>query len=101
MVTSPEITPLLHQVLLAVDGRRTVDEVAGEVGRATDRLVRAEDVQQLVAASLRPLGLLRTADGSEPELRRADPLLALKFRRVVTDPAVRPRASSAWTSEVP
>src|SRR4029453_7681187 len=42
------------------------------------------------------LGLLRTADGSEPELRRADPLLALKFRRVVTDPAVTRRLTGPF-----
>jgi putative peptide zinc metalloprotease protein len=93
-----QLTPLLHQVLLAVDGRRTVDEVAAEVGRATGRLVRAEDVQQLVASSLRPLGLLRTADGSEPELRRSDPLLALKLRRVVTDPAVTRRITAPFAA---
>src|SRR5688500_8145948 len=71
-----QLTPLLHQLLAAVDGRRTVDQVAEEVGRTTGRLVTAADVQQLVAATLRPLGLLRTADGGEPELRRSDPLLA-------------------------
>ncbi|WP_157943998.1 zinc metalloprotease [Blastococcus atacamensis] len=82
------LTPLLAQVLTAVDGRATVGEVAERVSASTGRLVRPDDVRQLVAASLRPLGLLRRADGSEPELRRADPLLALRWRRVVTDPAV-------------
>ena len=80
------LTPLLHQVLGAVDGRRTVAEVAERVGEASGRLVRPEDVAQLVGSSLRPLGLLRRADGSEPELRRSDPLLALRLRRSVTDP---------------
>src|SRR4051794_4746690 len=81
------LTPLLHAVLAAVDGRRTVAEVAEEVGNATGRLVRPDDVRKLVAASLRPLGLLRLADGSEPEVRRSSPLLALRFRRGGTDPA--------------
>src|SRR5688500_13903527 len=57
-----QLSPLLHQVLIAVDGRRTVEEVATEVGAATGRLVRADDVRQLVDTSLRPLGLLRKAD---------------------------------------
>ena len=70
------LTPLLHAVLAAVDGRRTVAEVAEQVGNASGRLVRPDDVRQLVAASLRPLGLLRLADGSEPEVRRSSPLLA-------------------------
>ncbi|TFV73901.1 M50 family peptidase [Blastococcus sp. CT_GayMR19] len=90
------LTPLLQQVLLAVDGRRTVDEVAGEVSASSGRLVRGDDVRQLVDASLRPLGLLLRADGTEPELRRSDPLLALSFRRVVTDPAVTRRLTAPF-----
>ena len=90
------LTPLLHQVLQAVDGRRSVDEVAAEVTRTSGRLVRADDVRQLVDSTLRPIGLLRTADGSEPELRRANPLLALRFRKVVTDPAVTRRLTAPF-----
>ncbi|HEX2075715.1 MAG TPA: hypothetical protein VHF92_18200, partial [Geodermatophilus sp.] len=90
------LTPLLHQVLLAVDGRRTVAEVAEQVSAATGRLVRPDDVRRLVDASLRPMGLLRRADGSEPEVRRSDPLLALRFRRVVTDPAVTRRVTAPF-----
>ena len=92
------LTPLLQQVMLAVDGHRTVDEVAEAVSAASGRLVRAEDVQQLVGASLRPLGLLLRADGTAPELRRADPLLALRFRRVVTDPAVTRRLTAPFAA---
>ena len=90
------LTPLLHQVLLAVDDRRTVAEVAEQVRTATGRGVRPEDVRQLVDTSLRPLGLLRRADGSEPEVRRSNPLLALKLRRVVTDPAVTRRLTAPF-----
>ncbi len=91
-----QLTPLLHQVLLAVDGRRTVAEVADAVGQATGRLVRPDDVHHLVGESLRPLGLLQRADGSEPELKRSDPLLALKFRRVVSDPHVTRRLTAPF-----
>ena len=90
------LTPLLQQVMLAVDGRRTVDEVADAVSASSGRLVRADDVRQLVDASLRPLGLLLRADGTEPELRRSDPLLALSFRRAVTDPAVTRRLTAPF-----
>ena len=90
------LTPLLHQVLQAVDGRRTVDEVAEQVSATSGRLVRADDVRQLVDTSLRPLGLLRRADGAEPELRRSDPLLALRFKKVVTDPAVTRRMTAPF-----
>jgi putative peptide zinc metalloprotease protein len=91
-----QLTPLLHQVLVAVDGQRTVEEVAAEVGTAAGRLVRPDDVRQLVDTSLRPLGLLRKADGSEPEVRRSEPLLGLRFRRVVTDPAVTRRLTAPF-----
>jgi putative peptide zinc metalloprotease protein len=90
------LTPLLHQVLVAVDGRRTVADVADEVSATSGRLVRPEDVQQLVDGSLRPLGLMRRADGSEPELRRSSPLLALRFKKVVTDPAVTRRLTAPF-----
>lgn len=90
------LTPLLHQVLLAVDDRRTIAEVAEHVSGVTGRGVRPEDVRQLVDSSLRPLGLLRRADGAEPEVRRSNPLLALKLRRVVTDPAVTRRLTAPF-----
>ena len=35
---------------------------------------------------LRPLGLLRLADGSQPQVKRSNPLLALRFRLAVTNP---------------
>jgi putative peptide zinc metalloprotease protein len=91
-----QLTPLLHQVLLAVDGRRSTEEVAARVSESSGRLVRPADVRQLVDASLRPLGLLRTPDGREPELRRSDPLLGLRLRRAVTDPAVTRRLTGPF-----
>jgi putative peptide zinc metalloprotease protein len=90
------LTPLLQQTMAAIDGRRNLAEVAAAVSEASGRLVRPEDVRQLVDASLRPLGLLRLADGSEPELRRASPLLALRARKVVTDPAITRRLTTPF-----
>jgi putative peptide zinc metalloprotease protein len=90
------LTPLLHQTMSAIDGRRDLTEVAAAVSEASGRLVRPEDVQQLVDATLRPLGLLRLADGSEPELRRANPLLALRARKVVTDPTITRRLTTPF-----
>src|SRR5688500_13889291 len=90
------LTPLLQQVMLAVDGERTVAEVAAQVSESSGRLVQPDDVRQLVDASLRPLGLLRRADGTEPELRRSDPLLGLSLRRTVTDPAVTRRLTAPF-----
>ena len=82
-----QLTPLLYLVLSTVDGRRTCADIAEVVGRALNRSVSETDVRTLVDGHLRPLGLLKTADGSEPETRRADPLLGLKPRFAITDPS--------------
>ena len=47
------------------------------------------DVRTLVDSHLRPLGLLKLADGTEPEFKRSNPLLALKAKIAVTNPAAR------------
>src|SRR4051794_7998225 len=90
------LTPLLQHVLAAIDGQRTVAEVADRVSADYGRLVRPDDVRQLVDGSLRPLGLVRRPDGSEPEVRRSSPLLALRFKKVFTDPAVTRRLTAPF-----
>ena len=89
-----QLTPLLYAVVEAVDGRRSVEEVAEEVRRRTGKPVSADNVTQLVDSQLRPLGLLTQADGAQPQLKRSDPLLGLKAKVSVTDPA-RTRALTA------
>ncbi|MDR6863974.1 hypothetical protein [Phycicoccus sp. 3266] len=91
-----QLTPLLYAVLEAVDGERAFDQVAEAVGAAVGRQVRAEDVETLCDAKLRTLGLLRKADGSDPQLKRSNPLLALRFRYVVTDPEVTRRVTAPF-----
>jgi putative peptide zinc metalloprotease protein len=91
-----QLTPLLYLVLKAVDGRRSCAEIADLVGRGLGREVTEADVRSLVDGHLRPIGLLRCADGSEPELRRADPLLALKPRVAVTNPQTTRRLTDPF-----
>ncbi|WP_156399892.1 hypothetical protein [Phycicoccus sp. Soil748] len=81
-----QLTPLLYAVLEQVDGRRTTAQIAEAVGAAIGRQVRAEDVESLCDSKLRTIGVLKRVDGSDPELKRSNPLLALRFRYVVTDP---------------
>lgn len=81
-----QLTRLLYLVLEAADGSRTVDEIAEHAGRGFGRLISAENVRTLMDSQLLPMGLLRLADGSDPEVRKADPLLAMRFRYTVTDP---------------
>src|SRR3954454_15285949 len=92
-----QLTPLLYAVLDATDGERSYAQVAELVGEATGRGVTAADVRTLVDARLRPLGLLRKADGSEPEVKRSNPLLRLKPRIAVTEAATTRRLTDPFT----
>ncbi len=80
-----QLTPLLYLVLEAIDGRRDYAQIADVVGRKCRRAVSAGNIEHLVT-KLRPLGLVRATDGSEPRPRKSNPLLGLQFRRAVTDP---------------
>ena len=75
-----QLAPLLYLIAEASDGVRTNEEIAAAVSEAIKRGVSADNVRQLVDERLRPLGVIAPADGSEPELQKADPLLALKLR---------------------
>jgi putative peptide zinc metalloprotease protein len=81
-----QLTRLLYLVLEAADGTRGVEEIADHASAKFGRLVSAENVLTLIDSQLLPLGLLRLADGSQPEVRKADPLLGMKLRYTVTDP---------------
>ena len=81
-----QLTRLLYLVLEAIDGTRGVEEIASRASTESGRLVSAENIRTLIDTQLLPLGLLRLADGSQPEVRKADPLLGMKFRYTVTDP---------------
>jgi hypothetical protein len=51
----------------------------------------------LVEGRLRPAGLLRERDGSEPTVRKRRPLLALSFRYAVSDPRATRRLTDPLT----
>jgi putative peptide zinc metalloprotease protein len=93
-----QLTRLLYFVLEAVDGHRSLDQIAGEASAAYGRSISGADVQKLIEHKLRPLGTLKAADGAEPAVERANPLLALRFRYAVTDPEVTRRITApfAW-----
>jgi putative peptide zinc metalloprotease protein len=81
-----QLTPLLYATLSEIDGRRTPAEVAEAVSESTGRTVTEDNIGQLVDSKLRPLGLMTRTDGTQPELKKRNPLLGLRFRRAVTDP---------------
>ncbi|WP_236777290.1 hypothetical protein [Arthrobacter crystallopoietes] len=82
-----QLTPLLYAVLAGVDGSRSLKQVAEHASARSGRLITAGNVQTLIEKQLLPLGLLRLADGTQPEVRKASPLLGMRFRYTVTDPA--------------
>src|SRR3712207_48974 len=75
-----QLTDLLYRVLESIDGRRDLAGVAADLSERIGRSASADDVAFLVEEKLRPLGLLKEADGSEPDVQKANPLLALRFR---------------------
>ena len=93
-----QLTRLLYLVLAAVDGRRTHAEIAAEVSDRFDRTVSAENVATLVQQQLLPLGLLRLADGTQPAVKKANPLLGLRFKYVVSDPAATRRITAPFAA---
>jgi putative peptide zinc metalloprotease protein len=83
-----QLTPLLYQLLSLVDGRRSYAELAAALSDRCGKLATEEDVQFLTEVKLRPLGLLRGADGAEPAVRKLNPLLGLRLKLVVARPGV-------------
>ncbi|MGR6322619.1 hypothetical protein Q2K19_12485 [Micromonospora soli] len=88
-----QLTRLLYLILEAMDGRRGYPEIAALVTGRIDRLVTADNVRMLTVQKLRPLGLVGRPDGSAPAARKANPLLALRFRLVVSNPTMTRRVT--------
>lgn len=92
-----QVTPMLYQLLDALDGERNVEQLAEELGRRCGKAVAADDVRYLLEEKLAPLGLLSEADGSAPDVHKPTPLLGLKFKFVVSDPDVTRRITRPFT----
>src|SRR5687767_1032502 len=92
-----QLTELLYLTLEAIDGQRDADQVASIVSDRFGRVVSPDNVRALVDDKLRPLGLLTKPDGSQPELKRSNPLLGLHFRLAVTDEATTRRLTTPFT----
>ncbi|MFE8884362.1 hypothetical protein ACFYLX_00800 [Pseudarthrobacter enclensis] len=92
-----QLTRLLYLVLEAADGSTDLDGIARHASEGSGRLVSPDNVRTLMDSRLVPMGLLRLADGSEPEVRKANPLLAMRFRYTVTDPVRTRRITAPFT----
>jgi putative peptide zinc metalloprotease protein len=79
-----QMAELLYLVAEEIDGRKSYDEIAERVTQRFERGLDAEMVQMLVEEKLKPLGIVAAGPGEEQqELKKIDPLLALKFRAAV------------------
>jgi putative peptide zinc metalloprotease protein len=83
-----QLTQLLYLVAEHADGERDLGAIAERVTERFGRGVSADNVSFLIEKRLRPLGVLAARDGSSPKLKKADPLLALKFRAALVPAGV-------------
>lgn len=92
-----QCTPILYRLLEGIDGRRDDAELAAQLSEQIGKVATADDVRFLVENKLRPLGVLRSLDGADPEVARSNPLLALRWRVVVSKPAATRRLTDPLT----
>ena len=59
-----QVTELLYRLAEQINGERTLEEIAARMTAATDWIVSAENVHQLLQTKLIPLGIIATEDNS-------------------------------------
>ncbi|HET9769755.1 MAG TPA: hypothetical protein VFS16_02610, partial [Acidimicrobiia bacterium] len=72
--------------------------VARVVSERVGKQASTDDIRFLVDEKLRPLGLLRRPDGSEPVVQKAAPLLGLRWRLVLSDERTTRRITAPFAA---
>ena len=85
MIQMPQ---LLYAIAEQIDGRRDYGEIADRATETFGRGLSPENVQQVVEEKLWPLGVIAGPNGEQPQVQKADPLLALKLRTAVVPKAL-------------
>ena len=80
-----QITPLLYALVEVIDGRRNTTELAGALSERIGRAVSDDNVRFLLDDKLRPAGIVKDAQGRDPQVQKANPLLALRFKLKLAD----------------
>ena len=75
-----QLTELLYMVAEEVDGTSDHAEIAARVSDRYGRTVTADNVKVLIERNLVPDGFVVGPDGAQPQVKKPDPLLALKFK---------------------
>ena len=91
-----QLTPVLYAVLACVDGHRDVAAVARALTDQHGLAVDPGDLRDLIEEKLRPLGVLQGPDGVDPPVERSNPLLALRWRVIVSNPRWTTRIASPF-----
>src|SRR5438270_2285700 len=90
-----QLGPLMYALLESADGRRGVPELARAVSQRLGRHLDEEHVD-LLAGKLAAQGLLAGFEHQAPPKR--NPLLALRWKVLVTDPVLTRRLTSPFTA---
>ena len=78
-----QLSGLLYLVAKHADDHSGYDSIAEAVSHELGRKLTADNVRFLVEEKLHPLGIVTGPSCEEPAVRKADPLLALRFRAAV------------------
>jgi putative peptide zinc metalloprotease protein len=81
-----QLTPALYAVLDAIDGERDAAGISAAVAEHHQLEIDPADIEFLVTERLRPLGVLVRDDGTEPEVKRSNPLLGIRGRARMVSP---------------
>ncbi len=75
-----QLTDLLYVVLTCIDGQRDLPAIAAAVSESIGKTATTDDVRFLVEEKLRPLGVLKEPDGSNPSVEKPGALLQIRGR---------------------
>jgi putative peptide zinc metalloprotease protein len=92
-----QLPALLYAVAEEVDGKRRYDELAERLSEKLGKGVSADNVQFLVEQKLWPLGVVTGPNGEQPQMVKADPLLALRFRTAIIPKGVVRALTTVFT----
>jgi putative peptide zinc metalloprotease protein len=81
-----QLTDLLFQIVQKIDGKTTIDQIAGAVKKGDGTALDADEVRALIAEKLIPVGIVQTADGKVAQSKTARSPLALNMKMAVVGP---------------
>jgi putative peptide zinc metalloprotease protein len=91
-----QLTPLLYALAEVIDGQRDTAQLADALSERIGRSVSDDNVRLLVGEKLRPARLLKDAQGKDPKVRKANPLLALRCKLKLADEARTNRVTAPF-----